>query len=495
MAVQTANPGGVGNQTRDGLKQKLNFTNSSMQMPETKDAIYGAFGDILQQDDENTGVDPIVYNVYQQRSQTYDNPALQQYTYGTGVNPVFEWVKTIQTGRRSYNPQDNFDTDMMEEYRKLHSAGQAPDGALSPDELMKNMAIQTGGQIAGQAGGRIAQGLVDPYLQSQGKGFLERGYEGLKTTFSGDLPLESVSANTLSKANIDVLDTQGLTFDQELANLETADLVGRGDEFKLLESKGRRVNLNAGTKLDPKYAYKPEPNANPALQGSDGAEIGAIDGKVGQGDVITGGTNAVATTTPGFTESIDWTTPTGKSNWASAGGAGLTAGVTTFVMTGDVEKSAKVGLGTTLGKAAGTAIGATFGPVGATVGGFLGATIGGALGGRVICNELCKQGLIDRKMLINDYKFTRDYLSPQYVNGYHMWALFMVKQMRKGRFVSFWQHIVVHRGNEIAYIYGETNKPDYLGKLYRKIFEPVCWILGTFCKQTDWSVLYQKKEI
>ena len=121
--------------------------------------------------------------------------------------------------------------------------------------------------------------------------------------------------------------------------------------------------------------------------------------------------------------------------------------------------------------------------------------VGGALGGRVICNELCNQGIIDRKMLINDYKFTRDYLSPSHVKGYHLWAIWMVKQMRKGKFVGFWSHIVIHRGNEIAYIYGERKKPDYLGKLYRKIFEPVCWVLGAFSKQTDWSILYQKKEI
>ena len=49
--------------------------------------------------------------------------------------------------------------------------------------------------------------------------------------------------------------------------------------------------------------------------------------------------------------------------------------------------------------------------------------------------------------------------------------------------------MVKHRANEIAYIYGERKKPDYLGKLYRKIFEPVCWTLGLFCKETDWSVL------
>ena len=124
----------------------------------------------------------------------------------------------------------------------------------------------------------------------------------------------------------------------------------------------------------------------------------------------------------------------------------------------------------------------------------IGGVVGGFVG-RVICNELMKQGIMDRKQVILDYKFTRDYLTPQHVTGYHVWAVWMVKQMRKGRLVGLWAHIAGHRANEIAYIYGERDKPDYLGKLYRKILEPICWTVGAFCKETDWSVLYRKKEI
>jgi hypothetical protein len=105
------------------------------------------------------------------------------------------------------------------------------------------------------------------------------------------------------------------------------------------------------------------------------------------------------------------------------------------------------------------------------------------------------QGLADRKQVVMDYRFTRDYLTPTHVKGYHVWAVWMVKQMRKGRFVKFWSHVAGHRANEIAYIYGERDKPDYLGKVYRKIFEPVCWTVGIFCEKTDWSILYNKKEI
>ena len=82
----------------------------------------------------------------------------------------------------------------------------------------------------------------------------------------------------------------------------------------------------------------------------------------------------------------------------------------------------------------------------------------------------------------------------KHVNGYHVWAVHVVKQMRKGRGVKLWRHLAQHRANEIAYIYGKRDKPDYLGKIYRKILEPICWSVGFFCEKTDWSVLYEAKE-
>jgi len=129
-------------------------------------------------------------------------------------------------------------------------------------------------------------------------------------------------------------------------------------------------------------------------------------------------------------------------------------------------------------------------------GGFIGSTIASLFGGsRVICNELMRQGIMTRKQVVMDYKFTEDYLTPQHVSGYHVWAVWMVRQMRKGRLVNFWKHVAGHRANEIAYIYGERDKPDYLGKVYRKVLEPICWSIGFFCQKTDWTVLYKEKEI
>jgi len=148
----------------------------------------------------------------------------------------------------------------------------------------------------------------------------------------------------------------------------------------------------------------------------------------------------------------------------------------------DFKDAAKSGVKSGVG----AAVGSFFGPVGS----FIGASIGG----RVICNELQRQGVMSRQNVLLDYRFTRDYLTPQHVNGYHIWAVHVVKQMRKGRGVKLWRHLAQHRANEIAYIYGKRDKPDYLGKIYRKILEPICWSVGFFCEKTDWSVLYKAKE-
>jgi len=185
--------------------------------------------------------------------------------------------------------------------------------------------------------------------------------------------------------------------------------------------------------------------------------------------------------------------PDGTSNMSAAGraniygslGAGGATVAYNLIAGKNLKDSAKAGAKV----AAGSYIG------GLLIPGPFGSVIGSVLGGRVICNELHNQGLITKKQLINDYKFTRDYLTPAHVNGYHVWAVWMVRQMRKGRLVNFWKHVAGHRANEIAYIYGDRDKPDYLGKVYRKILEPICWSIGFFCKKTDWTVLYKQKEV
>ena len=177
-------------------------------------------------------------------------------------------------------------------------------------------------------------------------------------------------------------------------------------------------------------------------------------------------------------------------------GQSVGAGVGTFVADLAIGKDPLKALGR--GAAVGVASHFTkslFKSFGARGGGFGGLAAGGLVEAvtRVICNELLRQGLMTRRQVLLDYKFTDEHLSEQHVRGYHFWAIGVVKRMRKGKGVGFWRHIATHRANEIEYIYGKREKPDYLGKVYRRIFEPTCWLIGAFCQQKDHTVLYGER--
>jgi len=462
--------------------------------------VYGAFGNILNLDEE--GEKAQTYGIYQQRANQISNPNTLQYTYGTSAQPIFEWVRTIQTGERTYDPSNDFDDEALERYRDLFDRGLAPPDALSPDEIMKQVGRDLVGQVGQQAGAQIGGALVDPYYAGLdttakiGKGFMNTFS---KTPFQVE---QSVPSN-ISDAGLKLLESKDLVVKPGLSSLSAAENVGQGnvDAFEMLNKGGKLTNV--GTTRDPLYAMGKDEALNfdsdaIQLSGDRVTQISDDGSLVSAGKDVSADTIA-ATQGGGFagytdsvTESLNWNTDAGAANWSSSAGAAGASFAISLAMGAKPIDAAKQAGGAFVGRALGTALlTPVLGPLAPIVGG----TIGSMLGGRVICNELCKQGLIDRKMLVNDYKFTRDYLTPNHVKGYHLWAVWMVKQMRKDRFVSLWQHIVIHRGNEIAYIYGQTDKPDYLGKLYRKVFEPVCWILGSFSKQTDWSILYQKKEI
>ena len=250
------------------------------------------------------------------------------------------------------------------------------------------------------------------------------------------------------------------TLFSDLTSAKAASKAGLTNEFTELAKRGMKGGI-IDTSAIPK-----------------GVDIGALGGQTGI-NVMEGASTM---------DLLNPTTAAGAQSWKGAAGGAVGNFAVQLVMGRDPVKAAKSAGAGAIGKVLGSAIG---GPIG----GWIGCALGSILGGRVICYELMRQGLLTRKQVIMDYRFTRDHLTPTHVNGYHIWAVWMVKQMRKGKYVKFWKHVAGHRANEIAYIYGERNKPDYLGKIYRKILEPTCWVIGAFCKATDWSILYKQKEI
>ncbi len=419
-------------------------------------------------DDEDKADKPIVYGVYQTESQTPDADQLAnlQNIYGTAAMPVFQWVKSIQTGTRQYNPADPVDQELLQKYNDLVEQQGQPPGYMSADEIAKAVVVGTAGQVGQLAASQAGAALFDPYLAGKSTG--GKMLAGVGQTF-GSTPQQLVTdTSSLAFDNIGDLKS-GQTIYPELANRKVAEATGNLDLYNALEGKGTSVGDNI-------TSYNPSDVTSAKANTSSNLTAEAI-------------TQSSKTPTY-FSEVGDrlYGTEAAKANWAGAAGAGIVNFGVQLAMGEDPEKAAK----SAGASAIGTAVGNALLP---GLGGVIGGVLGGVVGGRVICNELCRQGVMTRKQVVLDYKFTRDYLTPQHVNGYHVWAVWMVRQMRKGKFVKFWKHVAGHRANEIAYIYGERDKPDYLGKVYRKILEPTCWAVGYFCKRTDWSTLYNTKEV
>ena len=462
--------------------------------------------------DEKEKNDPFTYNVYQAKS---FNPGLTgqelQSSYGTAKMPVFDWVRLIQSGERTYDPSNNFDRDMLAEYEKETDV---PDDLMSPQEIMAQQALQgTAGQVGNIIGKPIGDALVNPVYADMNVG--EKLVQGTKNIYA-DTPQRALQKaseltdvqQTFLKQNPDVV------YQPEFKDPNTAKIFGLEDELFTLENtntmkdaglgnvsakdnfssgfmkKDTLDNLKSATRFDPsdvEFASRVDPASSTSLNLSE-----PITGSSLSAASDLGFQEQLGNYTDGVGERLNPFTDAGASNFSSA----ATGSIFNFgfrVAAGqDIDDAAKsaadAGAVTYLTTA--LLMGTPFAPFATVIGGVVGGLVG-----RVICNELMKQGIMDRKQVVLDYKFTRDYLTPQHVAGYHVWAVWMVKQMRKGRLVGLWSHIAGHRANEIAYIYGERDKPDYLGKLYRKILEPICWTVGAFCKETDWSVLYTKKEI
>lgn len=480
MAVRgTVNPDGTSTKSGDDLQRALNFTNSSMVMPEVKDAIYGAFGDVLNQSAYEQTVDDdelFKYGVYQLATQ---KPELEegqlQKIYGTGALPIFEWVKTIQSGERTYDPNDFEDRAKLDAYKNL---GELPDGFLTPEQIQEQLISDTATAVSSALGAKVGSALAE--------GVDNPISTGLKSAFGigTGLPSDNVpNVFDLGDGYEFMTSAKGkdVLFNSALANKDSALSSGNMDLYNKLNES--RVKIS-GKGEDAIFGYKSDGSGN-SIEGD--ANIKGINPRTGE-SFQTYSANTIPDQ-QGYWDRVK-TDATSSSTYGASAGAGVGAFFTDLILTKgkDPMSSAKKGAGTAVGTYVGLALG---GPIGAVVGG----TVGAYVGGRVICNELRRHGLMTTEDILIDYYFTQKYLTPTHVNGYHIWAISVVRKMRSKKSVKLWYHIAKHRLNEVKYILGKRDKPDYLGKVYRVVGESICYVLGKFCKKTDWSVLYNKKEI
>jgi hypothetical protein len=447
---------------------------------------------------------PYQIPVYQQRATTDTfAPGYLQDFYGTGTMPFQEWVRLVKTGERTIipgNPDDDANMAILQ--------SQQP-GEQSFGDMMKALAPS----IAGYTAGAAYDVFSDPYLEGSfgdkvlrtGASLLPKKIPFTDVQLRDPLPQSLVDDSIARGYRLQTPNTltgaigripAGKVYFPELATADIARATGNIDTFNLLNkpvsegqyagmgsipnpSRGTLVGLgkdNLGRTVqtaDTSYVYNP-------------VDVAAAQSRVG-GNLAADPIQSVPTEAR--------TALSGMKDYFGSRDAAMRAGVTglasfgTALLTGqDPATAARAAVGGGVGGY----VGGFFGPIGSMIGSALGASLTRK---RVICNELVRQGLMSREHMMLDYKFTKEHLTPQHVRGYHFWAVPVVRKMREGKSVGFWRHIATHRANEIAHIYGKRDKPDYLGKVYRRIFEPACWLVGAICKQKDWQSLYSTKGI
>ena len=96
---------------------------------------------------------------------------------------------------------------------------------------------------------------------------------------------------------------------------------------------------------------------------------------------------------------------------------------------------------------------------------------GGGGGGKVICTELCRNGVIEHDVWMADIRYSRDNFSAQTMRGYHLWGIPYVKLMRQyPAFAKLAAYPTRWFAADIAYRMGVLSKPNYKGGVLREVF-------------------------
>ena len=106
---------------------------------------------------------------------------------------------------------------------------------------------------------------------------------------------------------------------------------------------------------------------------------------------------------------------------------------------------------------------------------------GSSGGGKIVCTMMNKTygfGSFRNKIWLRQSKD----LAPEYQKGYHILFLPLVKVAETNKIVrKILEHIAVHRTIDIRQ--ESRGKTHMLGRIYRKILEPICYWVGKYAKR------------
>jgi hypothetical protein len=127
----------------------------------------------------------------------------------------------------------------------------------------------------------------------------------------------------------------------------------------------------------------------------------------------------------------------------------------------------------------------------------VGSSDGGGSSSKVICTELCRNGIIDHDIWMADLRYSRENFNDQTMRGYHAWGVPYVKLMRKyPAFAKIAAAPTRWFAEDIAYRMGVRAKPSYAGWALRELaFRPLCWTIGIVAKKRDYQSLWSSSAV
>ena len=99
---------------------------------------------------------------------------------------------------------------------------------------------------------------------------------------------------------------------------------------------------------------------------------------------------------------------------------------------------------------------------------------------KIVCTAMYKTtGLEEWKKHIRVWQiFERKYLTPYHEKGYHILFKPFVRGMHKSNIIkALGAHVAKHRTQDLKHIMFNS-KPSLIGRIYRKILEPICYLVG-----------------
>ena len=98
------------------------------------------------------------------------------------------------------------------------------------------------------------------------------------------------------------------------------------------------------------------------------------------------------------------------------------------------------------------------------------------------------------ELYLLDLRFAEERLSAAHLRGYHLWAVPLVRWMRRSQRVSaLVAGPALWRAEEIAHLLGERQRGSLCGRIVRLIGEPLCRLIGCWVPETDYSKLYEQE--